>query len=100
MARKLWRTASRSTRATVGRITLLRSVREVLEPGVFLDERELGGADRPVALLADDDLGGALGILRDIAVGVAILLLAIDEHDDVGVLLEGAGLAQVGELRP
>ena len=39
------------------------SVREVLEPRVLLDERELGRADRAVALLADDDLGDALGLL-------------------------------------
>ena len=58
------------------------------------------GAGRAVALLADDDLGDALGFLVRLAVGVAVLLLAEDEHDDVGVLFEGAGLAQVGELRP
>src|SRR5690606_22632701 len=31
---------------------------------------------------------------------LVIILLAINEHDDVGVLLDRAGLAQVGELRP
>ena len=40
------------------------------------------------------------GFLVRLAVGVAVLLLAVDEHDDVGVLLEGARLAQVGQLRP
>jgi hypothetical protein len=38
---------------------------------VFLDERELGGADRAVALLADDDLGDPFGLLVRLAVGVA-----------------------------
>ena len=66
---------------------------------MFLDEGELGGADGTVALLADDDLGDPLGRLVRLAVRVAILLFAEDEHDDVGVLLEGAGLAEVGELR-
>src|SRR3546814_9590672 len=28
-----------------------------------------------------------------------VILVAVDEHDDVGVLLDRAGLAQVGELR-
>ena len=31
---------------------------------------------------------------------LVIVLLAVDEHDDVGVLLDRAGFAQVGELRP
>ena len=74
-------------------------VREVLEARVFLDERQLRGAGRAVALLADDDLGHALRLLVRLPVVVAVLLLAVDEHDDVGVLLEGAGLAQVRELR-
>src|SRR4051794_15298293 len=98
MARRFERTASRSTRATVGRITggtafvfrpgqqrartSLRSVRQVLEPGVFFDERELRGADRAVALLADDDLGRPFRFLVVVPVRVAILLLAVDEHDD------------------
>src|SRR5262245_12017052 len=95
------RMAGRSTRASVGRITARSrpAVRQVLEPGVFLDERELRGADRAVALLADDDLGGPLGALVRLAVGVAVLLLPEDEHHDVGILFEGAGLAKIRELR-
>ena len=31
---------------------------------------------------------------------LVVVLLAVDEHDDVGVLLDRAGFAQVGELRP
>ena len=41
----------------------LTAVRQILEPRVLLDERELGDAGRTVALLADDDLGDALGFL-------------------------------------
>ncbi len=90
--------------ATVGRITrpaalVLRAAREILEPRVLLEEREPHGARRPVALLADDDLGHALGLGLALAVD-AVHLLAEDEEHDVGVLLERAGLAQVGELRP
>src|SRR6266542_2065333 len=114
IARKLERTASRSTRATVGRITGLlpcpfslvpfaspspRAMREVFKPRMFLDERQLRGSDRTVALLADDDLGRSLGFLVRVAVGVAVLLLAEDEHHDVCILFEGAGLAEVGQLR-
>src|SRR6186997_1727296 len=76
-----------------------RAVREVFEPRVFLDERELRGSHRPVALLADDDFGRAFGLLVRAAVGVAILLLAKNEHDDVRVLFERARLTQVGQLR-
>src|SRR5687767_6041502 len=60
---RLERMACRSMRATVGRTigsVGAGAVREVLEPGVFLDERQLRGPDRTVALLADDDLGGPL----------------------------------------
>ena len=39
------------------------------------------------------------GFLVRLPFGVAILLFAEDEHHDVGVLLERAGLAQVRELR-
>ena len=76
------------------------AVGQILEAGMFLDERELGGADGAVALFADDDLGGALFLDVRVAVGVAVLLGAVDEHHDVGVLFEGAGFAQVGELWP
>src|SRR4051794_19825557 len=76
IASRLERMACRSTRATVGRImiggrnALRRSVRQVLEAGVLLDERELGGADRTVSLLADDDLGRPLLLGVRIAIGV------------------------------
>src|SRR3954469_11122411 len=72
---------------------------EILEPGVLADERELDDAGRAVALLADDQLRHALCVGRRLTL-VGVLILAIDEDDDVGVLFEGTGLAQVGELRP
>src|SRR5262249_46038594 len=74
-------------------------LREVLEARVLLDERELHRPDGAVALFAHDDLGGALGLLVRLAVGVAVLLLTVDEHHDVRVLLERARLAPVRELR-
>ena len=54
--------------------------------GILLLEGEHDLADRPVAVLGDDDVGlaGALGVLL-------VVLLAVDEHHQVGVLLDLAG---------
>src|SRR5713101_2422645 len=68
---------------------------EVLEARELLQEGELHGAGRPVALLADDDLGQSA-----VLVGGFVLLLAVDEHDDVRVLLQAAALTKVRQLRP
>ena len=86
-------------------------MRQVREAGDGAVELQPHGADRAVPLLADDHLGlaadnthfrhaipgirrafGRLGALN-------IILFAEHEHDDVGVLLDGARFAQVGELR-
>src|SRR5512138_769399 len=92
---------------------------QVAEARGIAVEGELTRADRPVALLGDDDLGLAVGALAallpalqalvELVVVLAValrglgalgvVLLTVDEHDDVGVLLDRAGLAQVGELR-
>src|SRR3954447_826245 len=58
---------------------------EVGEQGVLLAERELHGVGGAGAVLGDDQL-------RDALVGLGVLdvvLVAVDEHDDVGVLLDG-----------
>src|SRR3954470_2263825 len=66
----------------------------VEELGDVVAEDELEVADRAVALLADDDLGDPL------LLGVLVVdLVAIDEGHEIGVLLDGAGLAEVGQLR-
>ena len=58
------------------------------------EEDELEIAGRPVALLGDDHVGDPL------ALGVALVqLFAVEHDDDVGVLLERARVAQVGQLR-
>src|ERR1051326_323397 len=46
-------------------------------------------------MLADDDLGLAVNarVVR------LVVLLAVDEHDEVRVLLDRPGIAQVAELR-
>ena len=51
-------------------------------------------AEAAVAVLGDDHVGDplALGLL-------VVVLVAVDEHDEVGVLLDRARLAQVGEHR-
>src|SRR5215204_6129977 len=86
MARTLPRSASRSTRATVCRtsVGVAATAFEVLETRVVADERELDRADRAVALLRDDDFGLA-GV---VILGPLVAVLAVDEHHDVGVLLE------------
>ena len=53
----------------------------------------MDGAGRAVALLCDDDLGFALQVF----VLAVVVFFAVDEADDVGVLLDGAGFAEVGE---
>ena len=46
-------------------------------------------------MLGDDQVGEAVGLV----VGVAVVVLAVEEGDHVGVLLDLPRLAQVGELR-
>src|SRR5690606_15236723 len=63
---------------------------EVLELRELAEERQVELADRAVALLRDDDvrdaLAGRIGLVD---------LFSVDEHDQVGVLLDGAALAQI-----
>src|SRR5664280_2495030 len=67
--------------------------REVLEAGEVGAEGQLDASGWAVSLLSDDDLGLTLHVF----VVAVVVLLAVDECDDVGVLLDGAGLAQVAE---
>jgi len=67
----------------------------VLEPCVLRQEHDLDGADGPVALLADDHLGDVGLVGRDV---VLVHGSAVQEEDDVGVLLERSALAKVREL--
>src|SRR5687768_15097149 len=66
----------------------------VLEPRVLADEGELDGPDGPVPLLADDDL-------RDALVGRVFVvdLVAVDEEDHVGVLLQGPAVMADDSVR-
>ena len=64
---------------------------------VWIDA-EIYISGRTVTMLGYDELGhielavfcGELGI---------VLIIAVDKHDDVGILLDGAGISKVGELR-
>src|SRR5580698_2751375 len=68
---------------------------EVFESRVLRVELHLHRVGRAVSLLGDDELRyGALGAL------LVVVVVAVDEADVVGVLLDGARLAQVRELRP
>src|SRR6185437_1992040 len=68
--------------------------RVILELDVLAEEGQLDGVDGAVALLADDDFGDAL------VVGFLVVdLVAIDEQDQVGVLLDRARFAQVAHHR-
>src|SRR5204863_2240778 len=81
-----------SSCAVTGESRAALLVRHVDELGTFGSEHESGGAGRPVPVLGDDDLGeGAVVGLRVVDV------VAIDEGDDVGVLLQTSRLTEVGE---
>jgi predicted ABC-type transport system involved in lysophospholipase L1 biosynthesis ATPase subunit len=63
--------------------------------GLLLEEQpyHTGGA---VAVLADVDLGAALHRVA-LGVGLHVDLGAVDEKHHVGILLDGPGVAQVGQ---
>src|SRR5262245_12681773 len=78
--------------------SLARAV--VVEARVFLLEVQLHGAGGPVALFADDHLGEPFDAFVRLRIDRPVVkLLAVNEADDIGVLLDRAGLAQVGQLR-
>jgi len=61
-----------------------------------VQKRKIELADRPVALLGNDDLGQTL----ELEVVRLIDLFAENKHDDVGILLNRPRFTQIGELRP
>src|SRR3954467_204751 len=79
---------------SVGGAEGLRRALQAQEAGVLALEGEGHVAQAAVAVLGDDQVGltRAVGVL-------VVVLVAVDEHDEVGVLLDLAGLAQVGEHR-
>ena len=69
--------------------------REIGELGKPFEEGELLGSDRPIAVLGEDDLREPLvvGLL-------VVVLVAVEEHDEVGVLLDRSRFTQIRERRP
>src|SRR5207249_10039006 len=91
-----WSGRSRGAGATPARrARWLDALGHVGEERVVLVPDEPDRARRTVAVLGNVDLGQRT-VLRLCVVD----LVAVDEHDDVGVLFEGARLAQVGQQRP
>src|SRR5688572_28072100 len=82
-----------SSAATTLRLVVVLPMRQVVEAGVASLEPRLHRVDGAVAVLADDDL-------RDVLLlGLLVVdLFAVDEDDEVGVLLDGARLAEVRQL--
>src|SRR5690606_34151376 len=69
---------------------------QVGEPGELGLEGELHHALRTGTVLGNVDLGDAPALH---VLGV-VVVVTVDEHHDVGVLLDGAGLTEVGEAGP
>src|SRR6202451_1315847 len=65
-----------------------------LEPHAFLPPGEVHDAGRTAAVLGDDDLRLARAVGRIVGFG------PMQKEDQVGVLLDGAALAEVGQPRP
>src|SRR5882762_11988756 len=73
--------------------------RVVVEARVLLLEEQLGRSRGAIALLPHDELRDPLDAFVRLGIDRAVVeLLTIDEAHDVGVLLDGSGLAQVREL--
>ena len=76
----------------IPRTVVARVVGKVVEAGEVRLEGEMGDARPAVTVLGDDDVCRAQG--RAVVVfGFLLAGGAVDEHDDVGVLLDGAGFA-------
>ena len=82
--------------------------KKVLEAGDLWDEAHVDGADGAVAVLGDQQLGDLIlpgvavrGVHHEVVLELALVVHigAVDEDDDVGVLLDRAALTQVAELR-
>src|SRR5205823_3903088 len=69
------------------------------KPRAVLQERQLHGVRRTVALLGDDQLRHAVQVFLLGLVAVHVHLFAIDERHHIGVLLDRARFAQVRKLR-
>ncbi len=71
----------------------------VREFGVLADPAHLHGSGGAVAVLGDDDLGDAGGgsAVRVGGFVGLVVFVAVQEHDHVGILLDGTRVTQVGQ---
>src|SRR5262245_14465527 len=108
--------SAEASAAAMGQVVVAREIAEFRD---FALEVQRHRADRPVALLGDKDVGDVVDLAAVLLPALdpfvelvdrlirallrlgafVIVLLAIDEHDDVGILLDRTGFAQVRELR-
>ena len=73
----------------------------VLEAGIFAHEVQFDGVGGTAAVFGNDELGDALDIVAlGVLAGTGILFGTVDKADDIGILLDGARLTQVAQLRP
>ena len=71
---------------------------KLIELGGCRQEHQVDVADRARTVLGHDDTRNAL-VGSVIARGLGLVSGAVQEHNDVGVLLDGARFTQVGQLR-
>src|SRR5690606_7455975 len=90
--------ASESDHSAEGIIARSRFV-EVGKLGVLANEFELHTAYGSVPVLGNDDLTHSLGRHAVFVNCDLVILGTVKEHDDVGVLFDGARLPQVRQLR-
>src|SRR3979411_2501182 len=74
---------------------LVIAFQQVGKAGGIVQEGEVELANRPIALLGDDDFSSAF------EVGVVLLVdfLPKNKHNNVGILLDRSGFPEIGELR-
>ena len=87
----MWMRARRVGAA--GRCRLLDSHGHVLELEELREEDEIELAGRPVTVLADDDLrllSAVPHVRRLVLRRIPVVVLAVEENDEVGILLDSA----------
>lgn len=66
---------------------------EIFERGGLVIEREFDGSGRSVPLFGNDDFGYIVG--DKIRFGLTIIVFTVQEHDNVGILFDRPGFAQI-----
>src|SRR5271163_926989 len=90
-----------ATKANCRLVFLFFAAGQVFEACALRHVSEVHRAGGAVPLLGDDDLCLTFGVGIGLTVFIAVVVaLAMNEGDNVGILLDRARLAQVGEQRP